>query len=458
MRRLGALVVALLMATAVSAPPVAAGPAPDDGSFPPDVTTAFDEVLQLLGNLHVPGTVLGVSVPGEGRFLAANGTTGLGDPTPVRADSKFRIGSITKTFTATAVLQLVDGCRLRLDDTIDRWQPDVPEAATITVRQLLNQTSGIPDFGNNAEFLQRIQDDPFHEFAPQTLVDYSIPLSRPFAPGAEWLYSNTNYVILGLIVEDLTGQPLEQVIRERIFEPLHLDATSFPTTPEIPEPTTSGSLIEVDSQDNVLSEQPFDLSPSVYWAAGAIISTVGDLETWARALVEGTLLSPETQRARLTMVPMVGPETPPIGITFDPLPDTVGPTLDGRYGLGLFAMGGFIGHNGDIPGYEAVMMYEPNSGTLIVETQNARLTEAAQGVAPPGVDLDLPTGSVPTIAAVLGQDPPLPPNPDGPTTPPCAQPPPPPPPTTAPPPPSPPDRPPPSPPADAVVGRPTFTA
>jgi hypothetical protein len=108
-------------------------------------------------------------------------------------------------------------------------------------------------------------------------------------------------------------------------------------------------------------------------------------------------------------------------------------------------MGGYIGHNGDIPGYEAVMMFEPHTGTLIVELQNARLTEEDAALDPPQLDLALPSSSVPTIAGVLGQDPPLPPNPTGPTTPPCA-------------PPGPPGTPPPSPPATAVVGRPLFTA
>jgi D-alanyl-D-alanine carboxypeptidase len=236
-----------------------------------------------------------------------------------------------------------------------------------------------------------------------------------------------------------------------------MDATSFPTTSTIPEPATSGSIIELDDNLNVLSAEPFDSGPSIFWAAGAMISTLDDLETWGRALVEGTLLSPETQRARLTLVPMVGPETPPAGTVFGPIPGTPGPTLPARYGLGLFAMGGYIGHNGDIPGYEAVMMFEPQSGTLVVELQNTRLSQEEQGYAPPGMDLQLPSDSVSNIANILGQDPPLPPNPDGPTTPPCALPPPPPT-TTAPPTTAPPGRPPPSPPADAVVGRPTFTA
>ena len=272
------------------------------------------------------------------------------------------------------------------------------------------------------------------------------------------MYSNTNYFILGLIVEELTGQPLEQVVRERILDPLHLDATSFPTTPAVPEPSTSGTNVEIDEQFDVLQEQAFDLSPSAVWAAGAMISTVGDLERWAHALVSTARCCrrrrsvPGSRSSRRS-----GPASP-TGIRSTRSRAPRDRRSRRAHGLGLFAAGGFIGHNGDIPGYEAVMMYDPISGTLIVETQNARLTQALPNVSPPGFDLELPSASVPTIAGVLGQDPPLPPNPDGPTTPPCAQPPPPPPPTTAPPPPSPPNRPPPSPPADAVVGRPPSPA
>ena len=421
-------------------------PPPSDGEpgFAPDVIAGFQDILELFGDVHVPGTVLGVSVPGQGRFLGVNGTAGIDDPTPLRPDMRFRIGSVTKTFTATAALMLVDECKLRLDDTIERWQPKLPEASHITVRELLNHTSGVPDFSDNPRITNELERHPLREHPPQTLVDGSFTLPRAFAPGAAWEYSNTNYFILGLIVEDLTGQPLEQFIQRRILDPLHLDATSFPTTPAIPQPATSGALVEIDDDLNVLSEQPFNLSPSYVWAAGAMVSDLADLETWVRALVDGTLLSPETQRARLTLVPMVGPEVPD-GTVFEPIGGTTGPSLTAQYGLGLFAMGGFIGHNGDIPGYEAVMMYDPNTGTLVVELQNARLSEQDQALNPPEMDLLLPSSSVPTIAGILGQDPPLPPNPTGPTAPPCA-------------PPGPPGPPPPSPPATPVVGRPTFTA
>ncbi len=395
------------------APPPGAEP-----GFPEPITKSFEELLQFFTNVHVPGTVLGVTVPGQGRFVGVTGTAGLGDPTPLDPAMRFRIGSVTKTFTATAVLQLVDDCRLRLDDTIERWQPDLPEASNITVRQVLNQTSGIPDFGDDERIINKFQRDPFQVFAPQTLVDVAATMPRSFAPGAEWEYSNTNYFVLGLIVEDVTGLPLEQVIQQRILDPLHLEATSLPTTPAIPEPATSGSNVEIDDDLNVVSEQSVNFNPSAMWAAGAMTSNLFDLETWARALVDGTLLSPETQRARLTLVPMVGPEVPN-GSVFEPVGGGVGPALTAEYGLGLFTMGGYIGHNGDVPGYEAVMMFDPETGTLIVELQNARLSQEDNALAPPEMDLELPSSSVPTIAGILGQDPPLPANPIGPTDPPC---------------------------------------
>jgi len=447
------VLVSLLTTGAFATPAVAQDPGPAvESSFPPEVTASLDGLFELYAERHVPGTVLAVSVEGQGRYIGVEGTAGLDDPAPISAESRFHIGSITKTFTATAVLQLVDECRLRLDDTIERWQPAVPEASRITVHELLNHTSGIPDYGDTTEFNDVLDNDPLRDLAPQQLVDLAATLPRPFAPGTEWMYSNTNYVILGLIVEAVTGQTLEHVIQQRILDPLHLGGTSFPTTAANPDPATSGSIVVIDGQGKVVQEAPFNLSPSLFWAAGAMVSTVGDLETWARALVDGTLLSPETQRARLTLVPTLGPDDPD-GLSFPPLGGT-GPTLPVHYGLGIFGLGGYIGHNGDIPGYEAIMVFDPQTRTLVVELQNARIYLEDAQLSPTPFDEQLPTLSVPAIAGILGQDPPLPPNPDGPTTPPCGQPPPPP--TTAPPPPSPGSAPR-SEPAHAVRGTPTFT-
>jgi D-alanyl-D-alanine carboxypeptidase len=406
-RRIAVIVsAAIAVATlALPAPRAEAG-----GPFPPPIVTGLDALVQQLIDLHEPGMLLGVTVPGQGRYLGVAGTAGVNDPTPLDPAMKFRVGSITKTFTATAVLQLVDECRLGLDDTIARWQPNVTNADQITVRQLLDHTSGIADYDESNEFGDAVSANPLREWEPQELVDFGAALGPLFPPGTAWEYSNTNYIILGLIVETITGQPLEQVIAQRVFAPLGLDDTSFPTTPAMPAPTTQGAEVVVDANGDLVSEQIVTLSPSATWAAGAIISTLADLEVWAQALAEGTLLSPGVQAERLTFVPMVGP-TSPNGVTFTPTAlGNPGPSLPVRYGLGIFAAGGYLGHNGSIPGYESMMVFDPVTGTLIVELHNGRVFE--QTGSPPNVidfDLVLPNDELPSIAGVLGQDPPLPP-------------------------------------------------
>jgi D-alanyl-D-alanine carboxypeptidase len=255
-------VVAAVIGTVMAAPSAGAG-----GEFPPNVETQLDDLTQLLGQLHTPGALVAVSVPGQGRFLGIEGEAGIDNPTPLDPAMHFRIGSITKTFTATAVLQLVDQCLLGLDDTIDRWQPGVRDAHTITVRELLGHRSGIRDFDTTEEFNDVFNADPFFEWQPQQLVDLVAHRELLFPPGTAWSYSNTNYVILGLIVETLTGQPLPQVIEQRILQPLGLHDTSFPTTPDIPAPAAApGGIVVIDENFNLVSETPFNFSPSALWA------------------------------------------------------------------------------------------------------------------------------------------------------------------------------------------------
>jgi D-alanyl-D-alanine carboxypeptidase len=409
------------MAGAIALTTLAVSPSASgvDGDFPPAVVSGLDALVQQLVDLHEPGTVLGVSVPGQGRYLGVAGTTGIGDPTPLDLAMKFRVGSITKTFTATAALQLVDGCLLRLDDTIDRWQPGLANAEQITVRQLLNHTSGIADYDDSDEFSNVLDGNPFFEWAPQQLVDLGAALGPQFAPGTAWEYSNTNFIILGLIVESITGQPLEEVIEQRIFGPLGLDDTSFPTTPVMPAPATQGAEVVVDDLGNLVQEELVDLSPSATWAAGAIISTFGDLELWAQALADGTLLSPAVQAERLTFVSTVGPDDPQ-GIVLSPAAlGRPGPNLTMGYGLGIFAAGGYLGHNGSIPGYESMMVFDPVSRTLIVELHNGRVFEQTGSPNLIDIDLVLPNDVLPSVAGILGQNPPAPPNPSNRAEPAC---------------------------------------
>jgi D-alanyl-D-alanine carboxypeptidase len=407
-----------LSALVLPAQPVAAG-----GEFPPEVVNELDGLVQQLIDLHEPGVILGVSVPGQGQYLGVAGSVSIDDSTPLDPARHFRVGSITKTFTATAVLQLVDDCLLELDATVDRWQPTIANADQITVRQLLDHTSGIADYDDSPEFNNVFNADPFFEWDPQQLVDLGAALGPQFPPGTAWEYSNTNFVILGLIVESITGQLLEQVLEDRIFAPLGLADTSFPSTPAMPTPATQGAEVTVDEMGNLLQENIVNYSPSAIWAAGAIISTLADLQVWAQALAQGTLLSPGVQEERLTFVPTVGPDSPS-GVVFTPTAlGNPGPDLPVGYGLGIFAAGGYLGHNGSVPGYESMMVFDPVTGTLIVELHNGRVfEETGSGRRLTDIDLGLPNDVLPSIAGILDQDPPQPASPVDPAGATCATP------------------------------------
>lgn len=409
MRRFVPLVVLLTVLAYGGVAPAGAG-----GPFPPDVVTELDAVVQKVRDIGAPGTVLAVSVPGEGRYLTASGTAGENDPTPLDPSMHFRIGSNTKTFTATAVLQLVDECLLSLDDPVEQWQPGLVSAPGVTIRNLLNMTSGIPDYSGTDAFVQELGNDPLHVWPPQELIDLVATTPAMFAPGSQWSYTNTNYIILGLIVEALRGQPLETVIQERILDPVGLAETEFPTTPDIPAPGTHGVLVLIDDNLDPLQTQSINVSPSAFWAAGAMTSTVGDLERWVPVLAEGSLLSPGLQAERMTLVPI------PIANVFAPFPGSDAATLPAGYGLGLFAAGGYVGHNGDVPGFESIMVHDPATGTTIVQLQNASMLEEIDDKQNDIGAAEIPNYVLPTVAGILGQDPPLPPNPSDAATPTCA--------------------------------------
>ena len=224
------------------------------------------------------------------RSLAA----GLGDiagRTPMRADNHFKIASLTKTYTATVVLQLVGEGKLRLDDTVERRLPGVvPNGGRITIRQLLNHTSGLVDFENDPRYLKPYLGGNFaHYWEPRQLVRMAVSHKPLFVPGAGWSYSNTNYVVAQLIVEKITGKPLGAELKRRIFQPLGRDQTSYPTKPGFPTPYAHGYRL--------FGELPLidvtGLSPSLAPGSGAIVSTVRDVADFYRALLSGRLLKPE---------------------------------------------------------------------------------------------------------------------------------------------------------------------
>jgi D-alanyl-D-alanine carboxypeptidase len=208
-------------------------------------------------------------------------------------DGYFRIGSVTKTFVATVVLQLVDEGKVSLDAPIEQYLPSlVPNGPNITVRHVLNHRSGIYDYAHDAGFsTNRWRGaERFRHFEPEELLSVAFGHEPYFAPDQGWHYSNTNYVIAGLLIERLTGRPYGAEVATRILKPLRLTRTSVPgDRPGLPQPHARG-YADVDGRlvDATL------MNPSLDWAAGEMISTAQDVNAFFKALLGGRLLSAES--------------------------------------------------------------------------------------------------------------------------------------------------------------------
>ncbi len=268
-------------------------------------------------------------------------TAGVGDlatGAKVPRDGQVRIGSSTKTFTAVVALQLVGEGKIDLDATVDTYLPGVVrgegiDGSRIKVRQLLQHTSGLP------EYEHLVDDDILQHryFEPRDLLDIAFRQASAFDPGAKWAYSNTNYVVAGLIIQKVTGRPLAEVIDQRIIKPIGLRHTYFPASGDMSIREAHPKGYHRDSAGAPLRDMT-EIDPSVAWAAGQMISTNSDLNRFLTELLEGRLL-PEAQLAQMRT-------TVPIGDT------------GAGYGLGLMSRplscgGVYWGHGGDIPGYES---------------------------------------------------------------------------------------------------------
>lgn len=318
---------------------------------------------------NLPGMVVAISVPGKGSWTQASGVASTAGNQPMATVDHFKIGSVTKTFTATAILQLVDQGKLSLTAPISQWVPNVANASNITVEQLLNMTSGIYNEGGPGSALaNQVRANPSRVWTPQQIVALAVSQQAASAPG-QYSYSDTNYQILAIIAQAVTGQPIQNLIASQILAPLHLANTSYPTTTAVPAPATTGYF--VSGTQRVAAPQP---DPSALGAAGAMISTAGDLQTWAAALANGTLLKPATQLLRL--------QTIPTGISLSPLAG-VGQTapLSAAYGLGIINAGGFLGHNGLVNGYESEMYYLPSKQASIVVLSNGQSVTGSETTA-----------------------------------------------------------------------------
>ena len=357
------MLIKIAVALAVAAMWLAA-PADAAGSFSAEEEAAIVRIAEDgMAAQRQPGLNVGISIPGRGEFVRAFGVSDIDTKASMRPDDHIRIASISKTFTAVAALRLVDQGKLSLDDTLATWIAGIPNGEKITIRNLLGMTSGIYDFTSDERFLKDFTADPLMAFSPEDVTAIVKRHEPDFAPGEKAVYCDTNYVFLGVIIEKVTGRPVADVIRDEIVVPLGLANTSFPTTPEIPEPYAHGYYAGEDGKGELRDYTA--TNPAVAWTAGAMISTLDDLKVWARALATGALLKPETHAEQMKFGTIVA------------APLHVG------YGLGIGNFGGLIGHNGAIFGYSTAMFYVPGAdATIVIEgNQASNFSNAATEIA-----------------------------------------------------------------------------
>ncbi|MBG6093779.1 serine hydrolase domain-containing protein [Actinomadura viridis] len=295
----------------------------------PDLQRSLDAVVAA-GAVGVQAE----TVDERGVWRGTSGTARLGGSRPVPRQGRFRIGSTTKTFTATVLLQLVAERRLGLDDPVERHLPGlVPNGEHITVRQVLNHTSGLREYLEDSdaypirgqEFLDKVR---FTGFSPERIVRGAARKEPYFPPGGGWHYSNTNYLLAGLVIEKVTGRPYGEEVRRRIIVPLGLGNTSVPGgRTSVPGPHAHGYM-RVGGRAVDITR----LDPSWAGAAGEMISTTGDLNRFFGALLGGRLLPPAQLAAMQTTVATGSPDGSADGLGLMRMPLSCGVTVWGKDG------------------------------------------------------------------------------------------------------------------------------
>ena len=333
----------------------AAGEGALDAELEGALEAALDEAFAAT---TLPGVIVGLWIPGEGEWVSARGTSELGTDQPMGTDNQQKIGSITKTITTSVALQIIgEGTLgLTLDDTIDQWYPDFPEASRITVRMLMNMSSGIGASG--IEQVERICANPYAEADPEGVIAIGAATPRTgFAPGEGFTYSNFNTFILGRILEKTTGEDLGTLIEERIVVPFEMTRSRFAPDGRLEAPLSHGYSLFCPEMPQ--PTDTVDWSNAESWAAGGMVSTLDDIHAWGRALGAGAGITPEVLAARYTDI------APSSGA------DGIG------YGLGVqvhrdLATGCILdlGHTGAEPGYGTNLNYFATTDSVFVVFAN----------------------------------------------------------------------------------------
>ncbi|CAN5714527.1 serine hydrolase domain-containing protein [soil metagenome] len=364
-RHLISAAIALGLLAAVGCAPTA--PTPDPG--PPLEQRLQDAVDQARGQNILPGAIALVDTP-AGSYTVTSGTVGEGFTAQPGPDDRTRIGSLTKTMTATILLQLVQEKKVELSDLVSaHLAPSVlaglPNSDTVTLLDLAHMTSGIQPYSLSEEFQADLFADTQAIWTPEELLSYAVASKLPAKfthPGSGWQYSHTNYILLGMVIEQIDQKPLSQVFQDRLFGPLGMTDTSFPEPAEHTMAAPNLSGLTEQGQPDGLTTDATDWNPSEAWSAGGVVSTLADLDKWAHALFTGEgVLDAETQQLRRDSILY---DLPPL-------------TATSGYGIGIGDNNGWWGHDGQIPGYTSSLQHNYDTDTTVIVLANS-------DIAPPG--------------------------------------------------------------------------
>ncbi|HVK04816.1 MAG TPA: serine hydrolase domain-containing protein [Armatimonadaceae bacterium] len=264
---------------------------------------------------------------------------------PATREMHMRVGGVTLTCLCVAMLRLADRGVLSLEDRLSRWHPELPRSGDVTLRMLANCTSGYPDYILSARFQNDFYGNPFRAFSPEELLAYALETSPLYAPGTDWNYAHTNFVILGGVLQKVTGQSVAALLRREIIDPLRLRDTDYSLTPEIRSP-----VLHAFSLERGVFEDSTYWNPSWTSYSGLLTSNLYDLGVLARAVGTGSLLSAKARGEQ------VAPTTVGLGRN---LPDLY-------YGLGVILMNTWMVQNPRFGGYNLIFAHLPSRRLSVV--------------------------------------------------------------------------------------------
>ena len=310
-----------------------------------------------------PGVSIALAGP-KGNYAMAYGISkrGLIRHQPMTLDKRCRIGSITKSFVATALLQQLDKGTITLDATLDNFVTGVPNGDKITIKHMMMMQSGVYDYPSYPGIQAIVVACPTWPFVHNsTLINLIKSHPSSFEPGSQYAYTNSNYFLLGKVLERVVGKPVSQIVVEDVIKPIGLTETQWPTGKSIPKPFANGYSRRLLFPKHLKDDTKFNIE--LFGAAGCLTSTVGDLLKYAEYLKTESLLAPATHKLRA------------MTFTKQPYPGE-GPDHY-EYGLGIVGFGTWIGHDGSVPGFSAVTMYDTVSGATFAGVENLQTTGIA---------------------------------------------------------------------------------